>query len=643
MIVYQATKDKFLDDVLSNDIENIILYEFKKNLKKTTQRNEIDSWKYSLPFMSAILYDPEIPADTGILIEFEIPRSGKRVDFIIAGQNTSKKDFVVLIELKQWSYSELTEKDGIVRTFYNRAKVETTHPSYQAWTYASLIQSYNETVYNEDIQLQPCVYMHNYPNDGIINHPFYNDHLEKAPVFLKNDAEKLREFIKKFIRYGDKSEILYRIDTGKIRPSKSLADSLLSMIKGNIAFYMIDDQKLVFEEALSLAQKSSEWEKNVLIVEGGAGTGKSVVAVNLLVQMTDAGMVAQYVTKNAAPRAVYESKLTGSFKKSAISNLFTGSGSFVDCPRNSFDALIIDEAHRLLKQGGIYNNLGENQIKELIEAAKFSVFFLDEDQKVTLKDIGDKDEIIRWANLNNCKVHHMELQSQFRCNGSDGYLNWLNNVLDIRETANVSFNELDFDFRIVASPVELRDLIFEKNRIDNKSRIVAGYCWDWNSKKYPELYDIEFPEFNFRMRWNLTKDGSLWLVSPSSVNEVGCIHTCQGLDLDYVGVIVGPDMTYHNNKIRTNPAMRSKHDKSIHGYKKLLENDFEKGKIKIDRLIKNTYKTLMTRGMKGCFVYFTDKETENYFRSRIQRELQFDISTLDTIKHSEKPDNLIKR
>jgi len=459
--------------------------------------------------------------------------------------------------------------------------------------------------------------LHNYPNDGIINDPFYGEYIEKAPLFLKRDAEQLREFIKRFVKYGDKSEIIYRIDSGKIRPSKSLADSLLSMIKGNTEFYMIDDQKLVFEEALSLARQSSEENKNVLIVEGGAGTGKSVVAVNLLVKMTDLGMVAQYVTKNAAPRAVYESKLTGSFKKSVISNLFIGSGSFIECPTNSFDALIVDEAHRLNERSGLFNNLGENQIKELIDASKFSVFFLDEDQTVTLKDIGEKDEILSWASRYGADICEMELQSQFRCNGSEGYLNWLDNVLQIRETANYNFQELGFDFQVTSSPNELRDIIFEKNEVDNKARLVAGYCWNWITKKNPELYDINMPEYDFWMRWNLTSDGSLWIVSPSSVNEVGCIHTCQGLEVDYIGVIIGSDLVARSGKIVTNPAMRARTDASIKGYKRLYEKDFDRWQPKIDRIIKNTYKTLLTRGMKGCYVFCVDSETEDYFKSQI--------------------------
>ena len=146
---------------------------------------------------------------------------------------------------------------------------------------------------------------------------------------------------------------------------------------------------------------------------------------------------------------------------------------------------------------------------------------------------------------------------------------------------------------------------------------MAGYCWNWESKKNKSAKDISFPEFNFGMQWNLASDGNLWIMAPESVSEIGCIHTCQGLEVDYVGVIVGDDFVIRDGKAVTNPDKRAKTDASLKGYKKELSNNPEETKNKADAIIKNTYRTLMTRGMKGCYVYFTDKETEKYFKSRI--------------------------
>ena len=119
------------------------------------------------------------------------------------------------------------------------------------------------------------------------------------------------------------------------------------------------------------------------------------------------------------------------------------------------------------------------------------------------------------------------------------------------------------------------------------------------------------------MQWNLTKDGGLWMVAPESVNEIGCIHTCQGLEVDYIGVVVGPDLVVRDGTVQTRPDKRSRHDKSLSGYKRLLKANPTEATRRADLIIKNTYRTLMTRGMKGCYVYFADKETDAFVRSRI--------------------------
>ena len=602
-----------MKQVYANNIDQILLSFYFKATGKHVSPSEQESWRNSMRFMRDVMRDEQIPDDAGVSIEYQIPQTSKRIDFILTGQDESKKDFAILIELKQWSSVKLTEKDGVVETgFFG----EVSHPSYQAWSYKALLEGFNETVQDDDIQLRPCAYLHNYIEDDVIKNAFYAEYIEKAPVFLEGDVEKekLQAFIKRFVKYGDKSRVMYRIDQGKMRPSKSLADSLAKMLKGNQEFVMIDDQKVVYETALILAKHAGAKNKQVLIVEGGPGTGKSVVAINLLVTLTKLGLVTQYVTKNAAPRAVYESMLTGTMRKTEISNLFSGSGSYIDLEKNSFDALVVDEAHRLNEKSGMFKNLGENQIKEIIEGSKFSVFFIDEDQRVTWQDIGESEEIRKWASRCHAHSQTMQLASQFRCSGSDGYLAWLDEVLQIKETANRLFDSRDYDFRVFDSPNDLRDFIFEKNKEKNKARLVAGYCWDWVSKKDKKAMDIVIPELQFGMQWNLAMHGNLWILNPESVSEVGCIHTCQGLEVEYVGVIIGPDLIVRNGEVITDPSKRAKTDSSLKGYKKMLAVDPKGANKKADAIIKNTYRTLMTRGMKGCYVFCTDLETQEYFR-----------------------------
>ena len=620
MIIYQSNKERFIKDLISNEIHEIIEATYKLKTGHRVAKNELRSWQESMRFMGAVMDDKEIPNDAGVSIEYSIPQTSKRIDFILTGQDKANNDQVVIIELKQWESAELTNKDAIVKTRFQHGLAETSHPSYQAWSYSELLNQLNETVYTDNIHLAPCAYLHNYIEDDVIKNSFYQPYIEKAPVFLKGkeEKEKLKTFIKSFVKYGDKSNLMFRIENGKIKPSKSLADSLAKMIAGNPEFIMLDEQKLVYETAIKLAKESSPTNKNVLIVQGGPGTGKSVVAVNLLVNIIQQlKLVAQYITKNAAPRAVYEAKLTGSMRKSAISNLFTGSGSFHSLEPNAFDVLVVDEAHRLNEKSGMFKNIGENQVKEIIKSSKLAIFFIDEDQKVTFSDIGSKEEIEKWANLENATVHHMALESQFRCNGSDGYLAWLDDVLGIRETANKTLDGLEYDFQVLSNPNDLKELIFNKNKINNKARIVAGYCWNWISRADKSAFDISLPNFDFGMQWNLDTDGSLWIQAPDSVSEVGCIHTCQGLEVDYVGVIIGDDLIVRDGNVMTNPKARAKTDKSISGYKKLLKTDPESANKKADGIIRNTYRTLMTRGMKGCYIFCTDLETQAYFQDRL--------------------------
>ena len=620
MLVYEGIKSEFINDVNLNMIVNKIYERYRKFFGRTTE-SQLNSWKNSMQYMRGVLDDNEIPNNAGVAIEFNIPTTSKRIDFILSGKDNNKKESVIIIELKQWETCKAIEgKDGIVETYTGGAVREVAHPSYQAMSYANLIKDFNETVQNEDIGLYPCAFLHNYDlkGDDPICSSQYQEYIKEAPMFGSKDFNKLRLFIKRYIVEGDDREALYKIENGKIRPSKRLQDSLSKMLEGNKEFNMIDEQKVIYEDAIRMAIDTlSRNEKNVLIVSGGPGTGKSVLAINLLVELTKRNMTCFYVTKNAAPRAVFRDKLKGKFTMAYINNLFQGSGQFTEAESNEINCLIVDEAHRLNEKSGLFANMGENQVKEIINASNFSVFFIDENQKVTLKDIGSVDIIKKFALELGAGVKEVELESQFRCNGSDGYLAWLDNILEIRKTANYDIDDFDYDFRVIDNPNELRRLIEEKNKENNKSRLVAGYCWNWISegKNKTDVHDIIIPEYNFEMSWNLG-NSQTWAIDQNSINEIGCIHTCQGLEFNYVGVIIGDDLRYENGQIVTDYTKRAKTDQSLKGINRM--NPITAKRV-ADTLIKNTYRTLMTRGMKGCYVYCTDKKLQEYLKYKIKK------------------------
>lgn len=617
MIVYQEAKKQFLHDVRLDLIEDKIEQKVRERLHKKTASNEFMSWMNSMQYMYKVMEDKSIPDESMIAIEYRIPNSNKRVDFIVSGEDQMGRESAVVIELKQWQKMEKVEsKEAIVKTNLHGRNVETIHPSYQAWSYVSMIEDYNEDVRKYKINLKPCAYLHNYrlkENDDLVNE-CYEYYIDKAPVFTRGDTDRLSKFISKYIKKGN-PDVLYHIDHGRIVPSKSLQDSLSSMLRGNQEFTLIDDQKVIFERALEIVKK--EEKKKVYIVHGGPGTGKTVLAINMLVAILNMDQNVMYVTKNSAPREVYRKKLIdGKYRKAYIDNLFKGSGSFTEAISDDFDCLIVDEAHRLNEKSGMFQNLGENQVKEIINAAKTSIFFVDDFQMVTTKDIGSTNEIKKWCRYFDAEVYEDTLLSQFRCNGSDSYLSWIDNVLEINLEATDDF-DFDYDIRICDSPEEVRELILEKNKINNKSRMVAGYCWNWikEGKNNSDIHDIQIGDFG--MSWNLGSS-STWAIDPESVNEIGCIHTCQGLEFDYVGVIIGEDLRYDDGII-TDFTKRARTDQSLKGLKGLYKKNKEEALKIADRIIKNTYRTLLTRGQKGCYIYCVDKDLQEYLKKRLKK------------------------
>lgn len=618
MLVYEGNKHDFCIDVDNNQIANKILEKFKEKFHHGTSESEINSWANSMGRMRGVLADEEIPNNAGVAIEFNIPHTSNRIDFLLSGLDKDDKNSIIIVELKQWKHVKHVNKDGIVSTYTGHSDREVVHPSYQAWSYSTLIESFNQDVYDKEVGLHPCAFLHNYDikESDPINDESYKDYIDKAPMFGKDDVAKLRDFIKKYVSKGDNGKGLYIIENGKIKPSKALQDCFSSLIKGNKEFVLIDNQKKIYEQALETGVYAyNHNKKHVMIVEGGPGTGKSVLAINLLKQFLNNNLNAFYISKNNAPRNIYLSKLTKGDKVSKIKPLFKGSGCFYESQSNEFDVLIVDEAHRLNEKSGLFYK-GENQIKEIINASMFSIFFIDENQRVTLKDIGSVEEIKKYAQMYDAIISHEKLESQFRCDGSDGYLAWLDNVLKIRDTANFEL-ENDYDFQIFDDPNTLRQAIIEKNKINNKSRIVAGYCWDWitEGKNKSDIHDITIPEHNFEISWNLGNTGT-WAIDKESVNEAGCIHTCQGLEFDYVGVIIGDDLRFENGKLITDYTKRAKTDKSISGIVNYAKNNGADAAQKLtEPIIKNTYKTLMTRGMKGCYIYCTNKNLREYLKS----------------------------
>ena len=620
MIVYEDSKRCFVEDIKSNCIADKITAKIRERGINAGHEREYISWQNSLQFMRNIVDDNDIDDEVRIAIEYNIPLTSKRVDFIICGADANNNDNVVVVELKQWQKAEVVADDMhyCVKTFVGRNNRIVCHPSYQAYSYACFIRNYSQKVLDDGIYLIPCAYLHNYDPDfkQTLSNSIYKEWVSEAPFFIRNETEQFSAFVKKYVtRRSSNGDLLYKIDHGRLKPTKTLQDSLASMVKGNKEFMLLDEQAVCYDMCLkTMAKCKKDGKKRTIVIQGGPGTGKSVLAVNLLMEFINKSLNTCYATKNSAPREAFLSLLTHSDAKKQVNirQLFRSPFGLSNVPDNTYDCLIVDEAHRLVKKMyGDWN--GENQVKECISASLLSIFLLDEDQAVTVNDIGSIAEISKWCRELNSTLKmpaEAKLVSQFRCNGSDAYIQFIDDILQrTEESVTVSLDELNFDFRIFDSAIELREALREKNAINNKSRMVAGYCYDWNVKHGRGDYDIMLPD-GFKAKWNLEKD-KIWAINPNSFEEVGCIHTAQGLEFDYVGVLIGKDLKYDSTsgRIITDKQAISKDDKSS-GIRSCKNESI------VRKLILNTYKTLLTRGQKGCYVYCEDKSLAEYIKKK---------------------------
>lgn len=613
MIIYNNTLGQFKNDVTLNMMQSILLKTLREKGLSGGSPSEVNSWNNSLHFMKDVLDDTYFSPECQVAIEYNIPQTSKRVDFMIMGNNDNE-DHVVIVELKQWAKVEKVD-DSCDHSIMSDLKSHepVAHPSYQAYSYKCLILDYCDDIHVNVKTVRPCAYLHNLGEKyrPVIEDNIYNEWTEEAPVFLQQDVLKMRSFLKQYIRLkAEDGSLLYKIEEGRLRPTKSLQDALDSMLCGNQEFHMIDEQVVAYDKIMKAIKESQEDnKKHVIIITGGPGTGKSVLAINVLARcIIDLKLNATYITKNMAPRRCYANLLAkGNAKKMInLQKAMQSPWCLPHTPLNGFDVGIYDEAHRMqMKPTGKMPYAGNDMLEDAIKAARVSVFFADDDQRITVKDVYDVDKIVDYAKREGAIVHKpYELVSQFRCDGSDGYISFLNNLLELKQTANTTYEFNKLKIRVFDDPNQMRDELRELNKINNKARMIAGYCYDWNVKKHRGEWDIELSN-GFKAKWNLEKDDH-WAVNPNSFEEVGCIHTCQGMEFDYVGVFIGKDLYYEDGHIKTNRNAISKDD-STSGIRLKTTSDEE-----ADKLIRRTYKVLLTRGLKGCFIYCEDKELNNY-------------------------------
>jgi DUF2075 family protein len=624
MLIYQAPSEKFIDDVRENTISDIMSENYKAHLGKEPGTPEFVSWQNSLSRVRDLLEIGQIH-NTFVALEYEVPYNQSRLDCLLFGK--SKKDIsnVVLIELKQWSnVKALAEEGNFVETFTGGRERVVPHPSQQVKGYHYYMQGFVEEFEKEPtLTLFSCAYCHNYSRtDGKgLHNPIYKELIAEFPLFTKEDTKLLGTRMKELLENGSGFEIFNRFMQSRLHPSKKLLENVQKIIKNDVVFSLLNEQ-LVAKNLIWARYRMSEKkkEKSVIIVHGGPGTGKSVIALNIL---ADAALRKKNVLYGCKSKPFTSGlqKLVGRGGEIMFSNLYRFIPSKIK--ENELDILLIDEAHRIEKNSNHQYTKPQDrtdmpQMEQLVRCSRTTVFFIDDRQNVRSSEVGSSNLIREAALKLNAGVHEVTLETQYRCMGSNDYLLWIESVLGYSEEKRIFRKDDQFDFKIFSSPKEVMDILIEKEKEKaNSARMVAGFCWPWSNKvdSNGELVkDVKIGDF--AMPWEThDKITSIpkgyvrwyeWAYRTEGIKQVGCIYTAQGFEFDYIGVIIGNDLCVDITTGKISADITATKDPML---RRSPEN-FEKH-------VKNIYRTLLTRGMKGCYVYFTDKETEEYFRERI--------------------------
>jgi len=617
---------EFIDHAVHNRIAALLRDSFQRVYRFRPSPAEENSWRNSLRAVSQVFEHGQL-LDHGIILEYQLPLTSLRLDCLISGRNQSGQDEAVIIELKQWSGCEVASEPDLVRTFIGQAKREVLHPSAQVGQYCHFLLDIH-TAFHEGTQpivLSGCAYLHNYEaeKDDALFSSQYAELIRKSPVFSADDVDSLTAFLHARLTRGEGRPVLDRIEQSRYQPSRKLLEHLAKVVDGVPAFTLLDEQKVVFDKIYHAAMEGfGHRKKHVFLVHGGPGTGKSVIAIQLMAQLSKRGQKnAQYATGSQAFTETLR-KIVG--RRAA--QQFKYFNNYGVAGPSEVDVLICDEAHRLRKTSANRftpkaKQTGKFQIQELIDAAKVTVFFIDDRQVVRPNEVGSSELIRKSAADNKCELQEYTLETQFRCAGSEGFINWIDNTLGIQKTANVIWNqseEKNFEFRLFESPVDLENAIRQKNMEGFSARMTAGYCWPWSKTLGPGgtlLEDVVIG--NYRRPWNARSNTPglargipkevLWAYDARGIDQIGCVYTAQGFEFDYVGVIWGLDLTYDSASEGWAGNKSSSHDTVVK----------RSGERFVD-LVKNTYRVLLSRGLKGCYVHFMDKGTETFVRNRCE-------------------------
>ncbi len=624
MQLYAGTSKDFISEATRNGIASKLQAAFQNAYHYKPAVQEVQSWQNSLFRMAIALQDGKF-LDHGVLLEYQLPLTSRRLDCMVTGENAGGQPYSVIVELKQWSEVEESNAEECVATWVAGSKKDILHPSRQVGQYEEYLRDMHSVFVRGEVGLRSCAFLHNlsYSPVNEIYSPRHHSVLTKYPVFAGDQQGQLISYMNEQIGAGAGEKVLDQVLKSKFSPSKKLLEHTAQVVKDQHAYVLLDGQQVVFAKVLAEARngaKASKLKKTVILVHGGPGTGKSVIALHLLGRLSGEGLAVMHLTGSKAFTENMR-KIVGS--KAAAQFGYFNVNKRGELPPNQFDALVLDEAHRIrdtskdrFTKAADWSGLP--QIDELIHVARVSVFFIDDRQIVRPGEVGSSALIREAASRAGANLLEYELDAQFRCSGSDGFINWVDNTLDIRRTANVLWKRSDpYDFQVLNTVQELESKIRDKALKGESSRLVAGFCWPWSDPKADGSLVTDVKVGSWELPWNAKPDGvrlgkgipksNFWASDPVGINQVGCIYTAQGFEFDYVGIIFGLDLRYDWEE-----------NEWVGDKKNSFDSVVKRSGDQFLELVKNTYRVLFTRGIKGCYVHFMDEGTRRFFQSRLE-------------------------
>jgi DUF2075 family protein/predicted kinase len=617
--LYAGSTNEFIQDSIQHEVAKKIGDSFYDFYRYRASISELRSWENSLQALTnQILYSNL--RDNGIIIEMQLPLSSSRIDCILTGHDTQKRPQAVLIELKQWQAVESSDFENSVIAVYGGREKAVPHPSVQAHNYATYLKDTNSAFSEaESVVLEACSWLHNmHPEAAVVlRDPKFDRWLSATPMFIANDADRFSKYLKDRLQRGNGLSVLERVTSGRYGPSKKLMEHTAAIIKGEPVYTLLDEQIVAYDAVLSIARRALKKSgHSIVIIRGGPGTGKSVLALNVMATLLKRGINAQHATGS---RAFTENlwKTLGTRSKP----MFRYFNSYSGAEDQAVDVLVMDEAHRIRSSSNsMYTPKAKRseraQIDELVEASKVAVFFIDDHQAVRPGEVGSTQMIREAAVRHDAFVFEEELRTQFRCAGSDKFIDWVDQLLEIRKTATTHLGDEEaFEFQVLDEPELVEAVIADRAAAGSSARLTAGFCWPWSQPNADGSLVDDVQIGAFRRPWNARPEATrlakgipkalYWATDRSGIGQVGCVYTAQGFEFDYIGVLWGNDLVIRNGIWVGQPQYSRDHVVKTRSGAKFVD------------CVKNTYRVLLTRGLKGCFVFFQDPETQRFVGSRL--------------------------